>query len=346
MSRRDTQRDTYRDSTRDPNPLYLQHKSAPLHFAEMAQMGLHFAPQVHSNDGSRRNPARRLPVNHRNLWRGVADNVSVYIAGDHRDGGGDMSIIRAPRPEADFVQIRNDVARDSRLSYKARGILIEVLSRPDNWEASADSLARGSREGRSAILSGLKELRAAGYVVIERDRLEDGRFVTRNVFFDTPQSGYPTAVDRTTVHRTTVHPTADNRTVLEHSPKNTDKEHLGKNKEERTADAALLAAAFDELWKHWPVRKRRADAVKALSEAVKRVDLQRLFDGASGYLNYLRTTDEYPQQLHKWLEGDRWEDEYPQPSSAPAVPPFDPNAPTCDHGAPVGCCALCRRAVA
>ena len=111
-----------------------------------------------------------------------------------------MSIIRAPRPESGFVQIRNEVARDSRLSYKARGILIEILSRPDNWETSADALAASGPDGRTAVLSGLRELREAGYLETVRRRREDGTFNTVSIVYDTPQieapeSGYPTSED-------------------------------------------------------------------------------------------------------------------------------------------------------
>ena len=98
------------------------------------------------------------------------------------------------------MQIRNEVARDSRLSYKARGILIEILSRPDNWETSADALAASGPDGRTAVLSGLRELREAGYLETTRQRLEDGTFNTVSIVYDTPQieapeSGYPTSED-------------------------------------------------------------------------------------------------------------------------------------------------------
>ncbi len=119
-----------------------------------------------------------------------------------------MSIIRAPRPESGFVQIRNEVARDSRLSYKARGILIEILSRPDNWETSADALAAAGPDGRTAVLSGLRELREHGYLLTTRMRLPDGTFNTVSTVYDTPrpESGIPTS---------------DNPTSIEHRDKNT-----------------------------------------------------------------------------------------------------------------------------
>lgn len=122
-----------------------------------------------------------------------------------------MSIVRAPRPESGFVQIRNEVARDSRISYKARGILLEILSRPDNWETSADALAASGPDGRTAVLSGLRELREAGYLETVRQRREDGTFNTVSVVYDTPQGERPESG----------FPTSENPTSIEHRSKNT-----------------------------------------------------------------------------------------------------------------------------
>lgn len=122
-----------------------------------------------------------------------------------------MSIIRAPRPESGFVQIRNEVARDTRLSYKARGILIEILSRPDNWETSADALAATGPDGRTAVLSGLRELRETGYLETVRRRRDDGTFNTISVVYDTPQIEAPESG----------FPTSENPTSIEHRLKNT-----------------------------------------------------------------------------------------------------------------------------
>ena len=70
-------------------------------------------------------------------------------------------IIRSPRPESHFTQIRNEVLRDESLSYRARGILSAILSYPDGWETSADALSRKGGEGRDAIRTCLKELEMA-----------------------------------------------------------------------------------------------------------------------------------------------------------------------------------------
>jgi hypothetical protein len=129
-----------------------------------------------------------------------------------------VSIIRAPRPDSGFVQIRNEVARDGRLSYKARGILLDLLSRPDNWRTSADALAESGTDGRTAVLSGLRELREAGYIVTVRKRAEDGTFATISLVYDVPQT---LGNVQETLPPESGFPTSDSPTSLEHLSKNT-----------------------------------------------------------------------------------------------------------------------------
>jgi hypothetical protein len=97
-------------------------------------------------------------------------------------------IKRAARPARNYTVLSHDVVRTPSLSYRAGGILHDILSRPDNWTASAEHLAaaRPGKEGVKAIRTALKELEEAGYLKRERVRGDDGRFSWVQTVYDTP----------------------------------------------------------------------------------------------------------------------------------------------------------------
>lgn len=103
-----------------------------------------------------------------------------------------MRITRSQH-QRDFVIIPNAALEDVRLSGKARGYLAYLLSRPDGWSGDSRSLAQVFPDGRDAILSGLRELEKARYLVRTRKRGAKGRWVTGQEIFDVPQPLEPSA---------------------------------------------------------------------------------------------------------------------------------------------------------
>jgi hypothetical protein len=98
-------------------------------------------------------------------------------------------VIRRSALTGDTVAVLQRAAlQDPRLSYRAVGVLVAVLSRPLDWRTSAEQLARErpSAEGRDAIRTALRELEAAGYLVRTRIRDDRGRVHTEWDLSDTP----------------------------------------------------------------------------------------------------------------------------------------------------------------
>jgi hypothetical protein len=56
------------------------------------------------------------------------------------------------------------------LSFKAKGILTYLLSRPDGWEVSVADLVKRGKEKEAAIRSGLKELKNARHMKYTQSR--------------------------------------------------------------------------------------------------------------------------------------------------------------------------------
>lgn len=95
-------------------------------------------------------------------------------------------IVRGPRPSDNFAQIHNAALADGRLSFKARGILAFLLSRPPGWHTSAERLAKSGIDGERAVKSGLKELEEHGYLQRSRRHAPDGTWIHEQVITDQP----------------------------------------------------------------------------------------------------------------------------------------------------------------
>lgn len=74
-----------------------------------------------------------------------------------------------------FVRVDNVPIQSANLSYKAKGILAYLLSRPDDWETSLQDLVNHSpKEGIHSIRGGLNELVDEGYAALVTARDSEG----------------------------------------------------------------------------------------------------------------------------------------------------------------------------
>ena len=222
-------------------------------------------------------------------------------------------IRRAARPTQDFTVLRNDVLRDSRLSYRARGILGAILSRPDNWSIRADQLAREGGEGRDAIRTALNELRQYGYLHTVTYQDDGGRFHTDQVVYDNPQFslGIPENPQPKPGNPTSVNQASENQALLEELSRRTVK------KDSPSID--VHQEGFDAFWMIFPRKIGKGTARSAFIKALKKTDLETLLSGAEKYAAAREGQDKnYTAHPATWLNGERWSDE--DPPTSPSKP--------------------------
>ena len=104
-------------------------------------------------------------------------------------------ILHGPRPDRDFTVLPNSILRDEWISYRARGLLVYMLSQPPDWEVSSTRLAIESGEGRDAIRTALRELITVGYLDLVRTQDDAGRWGSEYRVTDTPWYFGPDPVD-------------------------------------------------------------------------------------------------------------------------------------------------------
>lgn len=88
------------------------------------------------------------------------------------------TIIRAAHSETGkFFLLVRATAQDHRLSPEALGVLVELLSRSDDWVVQVTQLSKRHKLGREKCYRILKELTAAGYMVRTMVRDDHGKVV-------------------------------------------------------------------------------------------------------------------------------------------------------------------------
>jgi len=75
-----------------------------------------------------------------------------------------------------FTQIPNQIIRDDRLSWKAKGIYMHLVSKPPVWSFYVEEIIKSSKDGKTAVQSGIKELEVYGYLKRVKAKSDDGKF--------------------------------------------------------------------------------------------------------------------------------------------------------------------------
>ena len=86
-----------------------------------------------------------------------------------------MSTVFRVEKSSNYTVMSNFHMMDYTLSYKAKGILSEILSLPPTWDYTLAGLAALANDGIDSVRSGIKELENSGYVSRKRTRDERGR---------------------------------------------------------------------------------------------------------------------------------------------------------------------------
>ena len=117
-----------------------------------------------------------------------------------------MAVFRVEKNKG-YTVMSNHHLRNRELSLKAKGLLSQMLSLPEDWDYTLAGLSLINREKIDAIREAVRELEKAGYIVRSRERDEKGRLRgAEYVIYELPQ---PPTLDLPTLEN----PTLDNPTL-------------------------------------------------------------------------------------------------------------------------------------
>jgi hypothetical protein len=104
-----------------------------------------------------------------------------------------MPIKRADRRGGGYTYLPNAALQRTDLSITAKGLLVLMLSYPDDWRFTLGWLERQHPAGRMATRTALRELEDAGYAWQQRSEVAVGRWTSEWWVSDTPRTPSPAA---------------------------------------------------------------------------------------------------------------------------------------------------------
>ncbi|MCR0263927.1 helix-turn-helix domain-containing protein [[Clostridium] innocuum] len=244
-----------------------------------------------------------------------------------------MAVFRVERNKG-YTVMSNHHLRNKELTLKAKGLLSQMLSLPEDWDYTLAGLSHINRESIDAIRTAIWELEKAGYITRRQGRDEKGKMTAiEYTIYEQPQSPEPKnpilenpTPDKPILENpTTDNPTSENPTQLNKDISKTD---LPKKEKSNTdllntdsipilsPDPSPLEGATEPTERK---RTERNDAYKIYEEIIKdnieydhlvtygRVEKERLDEIVSLILETVCTRrktiriagDDYPAELVK-----------------------------------------------
>ena len=138
-----------------------------------------------------------------------------------------MAVFRVER-NTGYTVMSNHHLRNKELSLKAKGLLSQMLSLPEDWDYTLAGLSYINREKIDAIREAIRELERAGYIQRSRERDEKGRLRGTDyiIYEQPPNLDLPTLENPTLDNPTLEKPTQEKPTL--ENPTQLNKDILSK----------------------------------------------------------------------------------------------------------------------
>ena len=161
-----------------------------------------------------------------------------------------MAVFRVEKNKG-YTVMSNHHLRNKELSLKAKGLLSQMLSLPEDWDYTLAGLSLINREKIDAIREAVRELENAGYIQRSRERDEKGRLrgITYVIYEQPPKLDLPTlekpTLDNPTLEKPMLEkPTLENPTQLN---KEIQKTNLPKKEKLNTDISSTHSIPFHSL---------------------------------------------------------------------------------------------------
>ena len=213
-----------------------------------------------------------------------------------------MSVLRINKTK-DYTVMSNVHLKEKEMSLKAKGLLSQMLSLPENWDYSIAGLVAINKENESAIKSTLNELKKFGYLVVTKKMPNESRSGRIEYIYDI----YEQPIEKQEQEKQGL----ENQRQLNTNKSNTN-QLITNNK--NSVSQSQIEKEFENLWELYPRKVSKKEALKCYIRARKNgVDYDIVKRGIENYNQFIRQNGvkkEYIKHGSTWFNQECWNDEY------------------------------------
>ena len=139
-----------------------------------------------------------------------------------------MSVFRIEKNK-NYTVMSNYHLKDKRISLKAKGLLSQMLSLPEDWDYTLKGLSLINRESIDAIRTAVWELEKAGYITRQQNRDDKGKMAEMiYTIYEQPQPELenPTSDNSTSENPTKLNTNRSNTKYIKYPPTHHSKVYL------------------------------------------------------------------------------------------------------------------------
>lgn len=236
-----------------------------------------------------------------------------------------MAVFRVNK-NRNYTVMSNYHLRDKSLSLKAKGLLSQMLSLPEDWDYTIQGLCSINKEKEASINSTLNELKDNGYLKVTKkmpNETKSGRIEYVYDIYETPkQEGEKQDLENQGVEFqgvefqglenqgqiNTEELSTEITSIEERNKDNLKEKSIKKEKD------SLLVQEFEIIWARYPRHEGKQNALKSYIKARHEgVDMVTIKDAVESYRRMCeseRREKRYIKQGSTWFNQRSWEDEY------------------------------------
>ncbi|MGK8294044.1 conserved phage C-terminal domain-containing protein [Staphylococcus arlettae] len=223
-----------------------------------------------------------------------------------------MATFRTVKQDGDFVLVHKKFIYDPKLSARSKGVLLYLLSRPNDWQIYTSEIQKHMTDGIKSVNSAVKELMGAGYIKRTLKRSEKGTFKGYEYLVYEIPTEMPFAENGQTENGLAENGQTENRqrhTTNNNSTNNDLTNNNNTNNDSNTSATNVTRERFEEWWKLYDKKLDKKKAFSLFKSALKEHGYETIMSGTREYLKTI-TNKQYQKYPKTFLSQESYMNDF------------------------------------